>query len=204
MRQNGIVIHTRENYMKTKNMMIQFVICIMIMLLSACSSMTGPSISAATQADLVKEARMSLEILYATTPEAKELRDRSVAILVFPDIFKLGLIVGGSGGNGVLFSPGGHVLGYYNATSLSWGLQAGAQDYAEAMFLTKPSALNYLDSSDGWSIGVGPSITVIDQGMAKDLSTTTGRSDVYAFIYNQSGLMGGLGIQGQKITRLQQ
>jgi lipid-binding SYLF domain-containing protein len=34
------------------------------------------------------------------------------------------------------------------------------------------------------------------------LTTTTLQSDVYAFIFGQQGLMAGLGLQGQKITRL--
>ena len=189
--------------MKTKNLVSCLILFMTIALLGACSGKNGPSISKGTQTELADNGRRALQELYATTPKAKELRARATAILVFPDILKAGLIVGGSGGNGVLFSPGGRVLGYYNAASVSYGLQAGAETYSEAMFLMTPEALKYLDSSDGWSVGAGPTITVVDEGLAKDLSTTTLRSDVFAFIYGQSGLMGGIGIQGQKITKLQ-
>lgn len=190
--------------MNTKKVALQFLVLIVFMAASsACAGkQEGPSISRSSQEQLRDTARRSLESLYATTPSAKELRAQSKAILVFPDVLKAGLIVGGSGGNGVLFSPGGKVLGYYNVASLSFGLQAGAQEFAQAMFLTAPEALKYLDNSSGWSVGVGPSVVVVDQGMAKDFSTTTVRSDVYAFIYGQTGLMGGLGVEGQKITKL--
>ena len=188
--------------MKIKNMFI-YPACLVLLMVSACTSTGGPAISRDTRTELADDARRALQELYATTPKAKELRSRATAILVFPDILKAGLIVGGSGGNGVLFSPGGRVMGYYNAASISYGLQAGAQTYSEAMFLMTPDALSYLDDSAGWSVGAGPSVTVVDEGIAKDLSTTTLRSDVYAFIYGQSGLMGGIGIQGQKITKLQ-
>ena len=179
-------------------------LCILVVALCvcACAGANGPTLTESSQATLRKEARASLELLYATSPEANDIRQRSIAMLVFPGILKAGLIVGGSGGNGVLFSPDGNVLGYYNATSLSFGFQAGAQDYAEALFLTTPEALDYLDSSAGWSVGVGPSIVVVDAGAAKDVTTTTARSDVFAFIYGQKGLMGGIGVQGQKITKL--
>jgi lipid-binding SYLF domain-containing protein len=70
------------------------------------------------------------------------------------------------------------------------------------MFLMNDSAVSYLNSSDGWSVGVGPSIVVVDEGAAKSLTTSTMQSDVYAFIYGQQGLMAGLGVQGQKITKL--
>jgi lipid-binding SYLF domain-containing protein len=65
------------------------------------------------------------------------------------------------------------------------------------------AALKYLDQSDGWEIGAGPSVVVLDEGMAKTFTTTTARNDVYAFIFSQKGLMAGLGLQGSKITRTQ-
>jgi lipid-binding SYLF domain-containing protein len=64
------------------------------------------------------------------------------------------------------------------------------------------ASLRYLDQSGGFELGTGPSLVVLDKGFGKNLSTTTLRSGVYAFIFNQKGLMGGLGIQGSKITRI--
>ncbi|WP_259460515.1 YSC84-related protein [Paraburkholderia sp. BL23I1N1] len=89
-------------------------------------------------------------------------------------------------------------MGYYTARAVSWGLQAGGQTFSEAVFLMSDSAINYLNTSDGWSVGVGPSVVVVDAGMGKSMTTTTLKSDVYAFIYGQQGLMAGLGVQGQK------
>jgi lipid-binding SYLF domain-containing protein len=120
---------------------------------------------------------------------------------VFPDILKAGFLVGAQEGNGVMFGPDGKVMGYYNVTALSYGLQAGAQTFHQAFFLMTPAALSYLNSSDGWSVGMGPSVVVVDEGKAKSMTTTTLQSDVYAFIYGQEGLMAGLGVQGQKITK---
>ncbi len=62
--------------------------------------------------------------------------------------------------------------------------------------------LDYLKLSSGWEIGVGPSIVVVDTGVAKSLSTTTARDNVYAFFFDQKGLMAGLGLQGSKITKV--
>ena len=177
------------------------------LLVGGCSSLgadaaSSSSASNSSHAQLEQNARAALARLYSTAPRAKELRAHSVAVLVFPDILKAGLMIGGSGGNGVLFSHDGAVLGYYNASAVSYGLQAGAQSFSEAMFLTKPAAMRYLESSDGWSIGAGPSVVLADSGMARDVSSTTLRPDVYAFVFGQVGLMAGMGVQGQKITRL--
>jgi lipid-binding SYLF domain-containing protein len=49
---------------------------------------------------------------------------------------------------------------------------------------------------------VGPSIVVLDAGLATSLTTTTARSDVYAVFFDQKGLMAGIGLQGTKILRI--
>ena len=188
--------------MKIHNLAALLVLFIAVMCACACSGKKGPTLSESSQAKLVEEARKSLDELYGISPKAKDLRSHAVGILVFPDVIKAGLIVGGSGGNGVLFAPNGRVLGYYNLAALSYGLQFGAESFSEAMFLATPEALKYLDRSDGWSIGTGPNVVVVDAGMGKDVSSTTLRSDVFAFIYGQKGLMAAVGLNGQKITKL--
>ena len=85
-------------------------------------------------------------------------------------------------------------------TYLRW--QAGLQVFGYALFFMNDGALGYLNKSDGWEVGVGPSIVVMDQGMGKSMTTTTMTQDVYAYIFSQKGLMGGMGVQGSKITRL--
>jgi lipid-binding SYLF domain-containing protein len=51
-------------------------------------------------------------------------------------------------------------------------------------------------------LGTGPSIVVVDTGAAGSMSTTTAQSDIYAFFFNQKGLMGGLGLQGTKVSKM--
>jgi lipid-binding SYLF domain-containing protein len=166
---------------------------------SAPASSVAPS-SANTQLD--EDARAALKTLLNGSEKARHLHDKATGILVFPSLIKAGLMIGGQGGNGVLLSREGKTLGYYNSTALSFGMQAGAQSFSEVMFFMTDDALAYLDKSAGWSIGVGPSIVVMDMGHAASLTSTTLQSDVYAFISDQRGLMAGAGVQGQKITKL--
>jgi lipid-binding SYLF domain-containing protein len=169
----------------------------------ACSSMDSSSSSSSSgRPELEQKARAAYKSLVETTPKAGELATHATAVLVFPEIVKAGFLVGAQGGDGVMFGPDGKVIGYYNASALSYGLQAGAQTFHQAFFLMTPAALSYLNSSDGWSVGMGPSVVVVDEGKAKSMTTTTLQSDVYAFIYGQAGLMAGLGVQGQKITKI--
>jgi lipid-binding SYLF domain-containing protein len=183
---------------------IKFILVNLLLLLATSCSTSQIPTSAAGDPALEAKARIALQQLYNSTPNAKLLRSQVKAVLVFPEILKAGLLVGGEEGNGVMFGADGKVLGYYNATAVSYGLQAGAQSFQEAMFLMTDSAINYLANSAGWSIGAGPSVVVVDSGSARSLTSTTLKSDVYAFIYGQQGLMAGIGIQGQKISKLGQ
>jgi lipid-binding SYLF domain-containing protein len=97
---------------------------------------------------------------------------------------------------------GGKAAAYYNTGGASYGFQAGVQEYGYAMFFMKESALNALDVTQGFEVGVGPSIVIIDQGKGVSHTTTTMQDDIYAFVFNQKGLMAGIGIQGNKITKI--
>jgi lipid-binding SYLF domain-containing protein len=160
-----------------------------------------PASSPPDDSTLKSDSFTALHALYAEQPKAKALGKKATAILVFPHIVKAGLVVGGQGGSGVLIEHG-KVVGVYNLAAASFGLQAGAQAFSQVMFFETDSALQYLGKSDGWSIGTGPSVVLVDTGVAKSLTTDNLDSDVYVFIFGQHGLMAGLGIQGQKITRL--
>ncbi len=161
----------------------------------------GSQSLAATAADLDKDAAQSLQALYKSNPTAEAIAKKAKAILVFPKIVKAGLVFGGSYGEGVLMK-GSHVTDYYNSVSASWGWQAGAETYAYFVFLMSDKAVKYLASSKGWEFGVGPTVVVVNEGVARNLSTSTLKDDAYAFISDQQGLMASLSIEGTKITRI--
>jgi lipid-binding SYLF domain-containing protein len=97
---------------------------------------------------------------------------------------------------------GGKTVGYYNLSAASFGLQAGGQTFSYALFFMTDSALDYLQKSDGWSIGSGPSVVVVDKGAAASMTSTSITQDVYAVPFGQRGLMAGLGLEGSKITHI--
>ncbi len=154
-----------------------------------------------TAASINRKVSAALKTLYAKNPAAKMLGSEAKGILVFPDIVKGAFVVGGQYGQGALRKKG-RTVAYYSSLAASYGLQAGGHKFGYALFFMSDSALQYLDKTEGWEIGVGPSVTLVDEGVAKSLTTTTARSDVYAFVFDQKGLMAGMGIQGSKISRI--
>jgi lipid-binding SYLF domain-containing protein len=161
----------------------------------------GHSAIAATAPELNASGRAALNRLYSQSSRAVRFGQSAHAILVFPKIVKAGFIVGGLGGEGVLFVRN-KPTAYYKINAVSYGIQAGGQSFSYALFLMNDNALAYLKKSDGWAIGSGPSLVVVDKGKAMSTTSTTITKDVYAFPFGQKGLMAGLGLEGSKITQI--
>jgi lipid-binding SYLF domain-containing protein len=149
---------------------------------------------------LEKLSLKALHRLYARNPKARTLGEKAVAVLVFPEVIKAGFMVAAQRGDGVLFRKG-EVAGYYNMTSAGYGIQAGIQKLSYAMFFMDEDSLKYLKKSDGFDIGSAPGLVVADQGFSGSMSVASMQHGIAAFIWGQEGLMGGLGLQGTKITR---
>ncbi len=177
-----------------------------VIALMGAAIMSEPLISqnpamADTAVEIDRDVDSALGKLYAGTPTAKELSKVAKGILVFPNVIKGGLVVGGQYGVGSL-RENGKTVEYYKTVAASYGLQAGAQKFGYAMFFMTQSALDHLEKSSGWEVGVGPSVTIVDEGIAKSLTTTTAKEDIYVFFFDQKGLMAGLGIQGSRISKI--
>ena len=173
-----------------------------LLLAAIVAAVSAPLALAASRQELERDAAHALKSLYANNTAARLLGQKAKAVLVFPNIVKAGFMFGGQMGDGVLMKNG-RAIGYYNSLAASYGLQAGIQVFGYALLFMNDAALSYLNSSDGWELGVGPSIVVVDKGVGKSLTSTTITQDVYAFIFDQKGLMAGLGIQGSKITKIE-
>ncbi len=173
----------------------------MLFVLALLSAISPLSVHADTGAEIDREVDIALQKLYASSSIAVELSKLAKGTLVYPDVIKAGLVVGGQYGEGAL-RVDGKTIGYFNTVAASYGLQAGAQSFGYAMIFMTDDALNYLKNSEGWEIGVGPSVVVVDKGIAKSLTTTSAKDDIYVFFFDQEGLMLGLGIQGSKISRI--
>jgi len=165
--------------------------------------LTFGSLSAAAddRTALDNDVHAAIALLLETSPAAKRLAPSAKGALVFPNVVKAGFLVGVLYGDGALVRAkqggGYYIASYYNMAAVSYGYQAGVQSFGYVLAL-----MTDVETSHGWELGVGPSVVIVDAGMAKTLTTETAKSDVYAFTFGQKGLMAGVGLQGTKITRL--
>ncbi|MFC7338624.1 YSC84-related protein [Haloferula chungangensis] len=175
-----------------------------VLLFSHCSHgpVTQINEKNASGATIANESRRAVDDLYKKNARARDLANRSKAVLVFPEITSAGFVVGGQAGNGALLVPGGDVSKYYQTSGLSYGLQAGAQKYGYVLFLMNDKAVAELDRRGGWEFSGSTSVTVLDSGVADSLTERELGKDAYAMFFDQKGLMAGVSLQGTKITRI--
>ena len=161
----------------------------------------GCSTTSSERSDINARAQNALNNLYRQTPAARSLAQSSAGVLVFPDITQAVLGVGGQYGTGVLLI-GGKPAGHYNVSGGSLGLQIGAETFSEAYFFTTPAALKTFQDSKGFEAGAGLDFAVADIGTSGDISTSTLQKPLVIFVWGQKGLMAGVKVEGQKITKL--
>ena len=156
---------------------------------------------AETPEDLKTNSYQALSLLEKSNPTAASISKQAKAVLIFPSIVKAGLVFGGAYGEGILIKDN-KFNGFFNAISASFGWQAGAQSYGYIIFLMNEKAIQSASDTNGWAVGIDPSVVVVNEGAAKNLSTSTLKDGAYAFIFDQKGLMASLDIQGTKVSRI--
>lgn len=190
--------------MKSKTIALVLASASALTLAPSCAN--GPVANAnsanSSAAKISKDSRAALASLYAQNPSAKALGRKAKGVLVFPSVIKGGLVVGAQAGNGAMIRDTGEISGFYQTTAASYGLQAGVQEFGYALFFMNDNAYRNINRTSGWEVGSSPSLVVVDKGKSASLSTATLNKSTYAFFFNQRGLMGGLGLQGSKITRI--
>jgi len=165
--------------------------------LSAC----GNGIGSEGGAKLDARADAALNFLDAKYPGTRDLRDKSVGMLVMPLVTEAGFGFGGAYGRGVLRVDGISV-DYYSAAQASFGLQIGAQQFAHVLYFMTEEALAEFRASSGWSAGADVRYALNDQGSTISTDTTTVLAPVIAVVFGQAGLMAGATVEGTKYTRI--
>jgi lipid-binding SYLF domain-containing protein len=138
----------------------------------------------------------------AQIPACKAAAEKAQGMLVFPEVTKAAVGVGGSYGEGALIVADKNA-GYYSATSASVGLQLGAQKSTQIIMFMTAEALDKFRNSSGWEAGANAQVTMIDEGKAADIESVLRSTPVVAFVFGQKGLMGDLSVEGSKITKLE-
>jgi lipid-binding SYLF domain-containing protein len=165
------------------------------------SSDATPEANTGRRQSLDADTNATLERLFATVHDSRELVGNARGVLVFPSVFAAGFWFGGQYGQGAL-RVGGQTSGYYSLAAASFGLQIGAQSKAIIMLFMTQEALDEFTHSLGWAAGVDATVAVLKVGANGNVDTSTATGPVQAFVLTNAGLMAGVSLEGTKISRL--
>lgn len=132
---------------------------------------------------------------------AESLMQKAEGVLVFPNVKKAGIGIGGERGSGALLIDG-EVADYYRVTAGSIGLQLGAQVKTEIILFMTPEAMTKFRAGDGFEVGADGSVAIATVGAGGEIDSTTARAPIIGFIFSNKGLMYNLTLEGAKISRL--
>jgi lipid-binding SYLF domain-containing protein len=156
---------------------------------------------AASREEIDVYVEEALEKFRRYTPAGNKLASRSRGMLVFPKVYKAGMILGGEYGEGALII-GGENVAYYSTAAASIGFQLGAQRKAQIILFMTDDALNRFRSSEGWEAGVDGSVAIANIGAGEGIDTNTAQHPIIGFIFSNEGLMFNLNLEGSKFTRI--
>ena len=160
------------------------------------------SASAASKEEINAEVREALSNFRKQTSAGHELSKKASGMLVFPNVIKAGIGIGGEFGEGALLVHG-KTVAYYNIAAASIGLQLGAQSRSQIVLFMNDKALSAFRKSEGWKAGVDGSVALATLGSGGAIDTETAKQPIIGFIFSGKGLMYNLTFEGSKITRIE-
>jgi len=158
--------------------------------------------AAASKEEIDAKVREATGIFYKQTSAGKELAQKAAGMLVFPDVVKAGIGIGGEYGEGALLVDG-KTVAYYSTAAASIGFQLGAQVKSQIILFMNPKVLADFRKSDGWKAGVDGSVALATLGAGGEISTDTIKKPIIGFIFSNKGLMYNLTFEGSKISRIE-
>ena len=121
------------------------------------------------------------------------------ALLVIPDVKKVGFVVAAQWGTGAL-QVGGRTVAYYKMDAGSAGFQAGYQSANFVFVFFTQGAVETFRQSRGWTVGAETGLTFVEASAGVGVDTLKGQGDVAAFSFGREGLMAGWSAKGTKFT----
>jgi len=168
---------------------------------AAVAALIGTVALGVDTAAIDKQVSATLDRFYALSDKNKSLANKAAAVLVFPDITKGGVGIGGEHGDGALLENG-KTVGYYSISGASIGLTLGLSHHSEVILFTTPQARDKFVKGSDWSAGADASVAVMKQGAGGNYDTQSLSKPIMVFVFGERGLMGDASLQGAKISKI--
>jgi len=161
--------------------------------------MFSMSVQAASKVEIDLYVEDAMKQFQKHTSAGTKLASQAKGILIFPKVYKIGVVIGGEYGEGVL-KVGGATVNYYSVASASIGFQLGAQMRSQVILFMTDEALQKFRDSQGWEAGLDGSVAIATIGVGDTIDTNTAQQSIIGFIFSNKGLMFNLSLEGSKFT----
>ena len=161
--------------------------------------MFSMSVQAASKVEIDLYVEDAMKQFQKHTSAGTKLASQAKGILIFPKVYKIGVVIGGEYGEGVL-KVGGATVNYYSVASASIGFQLGAQMRSQVILFMTDEALQKFRDSQGWEAGLDGSVAIATIGVGDTIDTNTTQQSIIGFIFSNKGLMLNLSLEGSKFT----
>lgn len=185
---------SEAKYMKTR-FNLYFIILSIVLLLDLQVA------QAASKQEIDIKVDAALQTFNKEVTGAEQFLKKAKGVLIFPEVIKAGIGIGGEYGEGSL-TINGSTVDYYSTASASIGFQLGAQMKTVIMVFLDAEALEKFRKSDGWEVGVDGSVALVEFGSGKDINSVNINDPVVGFVISNKGLMYNLTLEGSKISKL--
>lgn len=142
---------------------------------------------------LVSDAGEAKEEFIQVDGLIKNLFDNSYGYVIFPNVGKGGIGIGGAAGNGIVYENG-NVIGRAKLTQVSVGFQFGGQAYREVIFFEHKHDMDRF-KEDKLEFAAQASAVAVTAGASANVKYANG---VMIFTQQKGGLMYEASIGGQK------
>lgn len=151
--------------------------------------------SKAKIARIISDSNLAKSEFIKSDPLMKGLFDKASGYVIFPNVGKGGLGIGGAAGNGAVYEHG-KAVGMAKLSQLSIGFQAGGQAYREVIFFESKKELERFKDSR-FEFAAQASAVAVTSGASANVKYTDG---VMVFTMQKGGLMYEASIGGQKFS----
>ncbi|HTE24383.1 lipid-binding SYLF domain-containing protein [Flavitalea sp.] len=144
---------------------------------------------------IMGDSKNAKEAFIKTDPGLKKWFTDSYGYVIFPNVGKGGVIVGGAGGNGTVYEKG-QSIGTANMVQATVGAQVGGKAYREVIFFETKDALDrFRENKFEFSSQIAA--VALKSGVSANAKYTEG---VAVFTEDKGGLMAEVSVGGQKFT----
>lgn len=151
--------------------------------------------STRTDKRILKDSKKAKNTFIKTDPSIKKWFDNAYGYVIFPNVGKAGLGIGGAFGKGIVYinnTP----IGRAHLSQVSVGFQAGAQGYREVIFFENKSNMDDFKENK-LQLSAQVSAVLVVLGAAANINYSNG---ILIFTQPKGGLMYEVSVGGQSFN----